>query len=108
MTQLAPSLCPILGSEGPIQQVPPPHIHHPKGLLPYLLVACAVSAKVLVIAAPPRLVYSKVTFTPPLPMRLTDAMRVTPTWMEDTMKVGRLSGDSGSELTVSYVFAREH
>jgi len=46
-----------------------------------------VEGKVLVVAAPPRLVESKIKFDPELPKKLSDAMRSTPTWMEDTMKV---------------------
>jgi len=47
----------------------------------------SVLAKVVVVAAPPRLVEKRITFSPPLPKHLSQAMANTPTWMEDTMKV---------------------
>lgn len=47
----------------------------------------SVSAKVVIVAAPPRLVEKRIAFSPPLPKPLSQAMINTPTWMEDTMKV---------------------
>ena len=40
----------------------------------------------LIVAVPPRLAWAGITFTPPLPDRVTVAMQATPTWMATAVK----------------------
>lgn len=46
-----------------------------------------VTAKAVVLAAPPRVLAEKITFEPALPPKQAAAMASTPTWMEETGKI---------------------
>lgn len=46
-----------------------------------------ITARAVVIAAPPRVTRSKISFSPELPDSVSKIMETTPTWMSDTMKV---------------------
>jgi len=45
-----------------------------------------VAAGAVVVAVPPRLASDGISFTPPLPATVVEAMRATPTWMATTLK----------------------
>ena len=44
-------------------------------------------ASSVILAVPPRLIVSKITFEPPLPVDTREAMEATPTWMAGASKV---------------------
>lgn len=112
-SELARRLAPgVLETGSPVESV----TVDPGGWLTVVSAGATILAEAVVLAVPPRLATTSITFSPPLPSDVVRVAAATPTWMADTVKAvahfsrafWRAAGLAGSAMSHVGPFVEFH